>query len=121
MVLGGLVADSGGALQLVPGEAAAFQGTLEGLQKDDRKQLAIGEALQPDLAEKPNVLASIGTTLQGKCDRGGEEVNYQKGSEEDDQPLEAGGIGRFRVEVFRSEEHTSELQSRGHLVCRLLL
>src|SRR5687768_18109803 len=25
------------------------------------------------------------------------------------------------VEVFRSEEHTSELQSRLHLVCRLLL
>src|SRR5207253_8051478 len=25
------------------------------------------------------------------------------------------------VELFRSEEHTSELQSRGHLVCRLLL
>src|SRR5437870_10934304 len=24
-------------------------------------------------------------------------------------------------DVFRSEEHTSELQSRGHLVCRLLL
>src|SRR5437660_6535865 len=24
-------------------------------------------------------------------------------------------------EVMRSEEHTSELQSRGHLVCRLLL
>src|SRR5690625_6901027 len=23
--------------------------------------------------------------------------------------------------VFRSEEHTSELQSRGHLACRLLL
>src|SRR5437870_690571 len=25
------------------------------------------------------------------------------------------------LEVLRSEEHTSELQSRGHLVCRLLL
>src|SRR5207253_10689815 len=25
------------------------------------------------------------------------------------------------VEYARSEEHTSELQSRGHLVCRLLL
>src|SRR5690625_6551339 len=25
------------------------------------------------------------------------------------------------VPVLRSEEHTSELQSRGHLVCRLLL
>src|SRR5437870_5322421 len=23
--------------------------------------------------------------------------------------------------IYRSEEHTSELQSRGHLVCRLLL
>src|SRR5439155_24655385 len=26
-----------------------------------------------------------------------------------------------RREIKRSEEHTSELQSRGHLVCRLLL
>src|SRR5207253_7910978 len=33
-------------------------------------------------------------------------------------------IHRFQVcraELERSEEHTSELQSRGHLVCRLLL
>src|SRR5690625_4416615 len=29
--------------------------------------------------------------------------------------------GRPALEVIRSEEHTSELQSRGHLVCRLLL
>src|SRR5439155_24452947 len=28
---------------------------------------------------------------------------------------------RYRNVVERSEEHTSELQSRGHLVCRLLL
>src|SRR5690625_5954223 len=27
----------------------------------------------------------------------------------------------FANEAYRSEEHTSELQSRGHLVCRLLL
>src|SRR5690625_6812494 len=26
-----------------------------------------------------------------------------------------------QAKVIRSEEHTSELQSRGHLVCRLLL
>src|SRR5690625_6251606 len=37
------------------------------------------------------------------------------------------GIGPLKVEdrnlqrSARSEEHTSELQSRGHLVCRLLL
>src|SRR5690625_6347261 len=32
-------------------------------------------------------------------------------------------VGDFsgQVTVNRSEEHTSELQSRGHLVCRLLL
>src|SRR5207253_10293243 len=29
--------------------------------------------------------------------------------------------GPARAERRRSEEHTSELQSRGHLVCRLLL
>src|SRR5690625_5318392 len=27
----------------------------------------------------------------------------------------------LKFSVIRSEEHTSELQSRGHLVCRLLL
>src|SRR5437870_6857815 len=27
----------------------------------------------------------------------------------------------FALGFYRSEEHTSELQSRGHLVCRLLL
>src|SRR3712207_8808054 len=29
--------------------------------------------------------------------------------------------GQLRVQVERSEEHTSELQSRQYLVCRLLL
>src|SRR5437870_6830114 len=31
-----------------------------------------------------------------------------------------GCLGAFRCMRHRSEEHTSELQSRGHLVCRLL-
>src|SRR5690625_7071659 len=30
-------------------------------------------------------------------------------------------LARLAVDDWRSEEHTSELQSRGHLVCRLLL
>src|SRR5690625_6700275 len=30
-------------------------------------------------------------------------------------------FGARRTKELRSEEHTSELQSRGHLVCRLLL
>src|SRR5690625_6883512 len=36
--------------------------------------------------------------------------------------LTIGGIAQTQAEMnARSEEHTSELQSRGHLVCRLLL
>src|SRR5690625_5571616 len=33
----------------------------------------------------------------------------------------ADGVVRLLGRMARSEEHTSELQSRGHLVCRLLL
>src|SRR3989442_7489009 len=36
-------------------------------------------------------------------------------------PITAGGLFLFRWPQGRSEEHTSELQSRPHLVCRLLL
>src|SRR5690625_7076981 len=32
-----------------------------------------------------------------------------------------GTDSRCGIDTSRSEEHTSELQSRGHLVCRLLL
>src|SRR5690625_5424985 len=32
---------------------------------------------------------------------------------------QAEGAAVFLNDLFRSEEHTSELQSRGHLVCRL--
>src|SRR5947209_11729806 len=38
------------------------------------------------------------------------------------QPLKDAGLGRVTVSMdARSEEHTSELQSRQYLVCRLLL
>src|SRR5690625_5482165 len=37
------------------------------------------------------------------------------------EPIPAATGGSGEDSVFRSEEHTSELQSRGHLVCRLLL
>src|SRR5690625_6226157 len=35
--------------------------------------------------------------------------------------LDKMGFDQFTAQISRSEEHTSELQSRGHLVCRLLL
>src|SRR5690625_6100740 len=45
---------------------------------------------------------------------------------EDVGPKEKGYVHELKncfpyYELMRSEEHTSELQSRGHLVCRLLL
>src|SRR5439155_24317152 len=39
----------------------------------------------------------------------------------DEHPLARLGEERGDLLAERSEEHTSELQSRGHLVCRLLL
>src|SRR5690606_40748114 len=36
-------------------------------------------------------------------------------------PLVSGAVSMFDGQVTRSEEHTSELQSRENLVCRLLL
>src|SRR5690625_5330608 len=40
---------------------------------------------------------------------------------EEYEPTRAAREIEHFVEELRSEEHTSELQSRGHLVCRLLL
>src|SRR2546422_2891538 len=61
-----------------------------------------GVDIEQDLAAPPDLLA---TDLHKPI--------QQSVVQEDDLP--SGGS------VFRSEEHTSELQSRLHLVCRLLL
>src|SRR5690625_5786385 len=45
----------------------------------------------------------------------------QEASEASEEATEAPGKAASVSEEARSEEHTSELQSRGHLVCRLLL
>src|SRR3712207_7942033 len=56
--------------------------------------------------------------------RSGGEVEPAVAAGREEQPEGAGGLaGRegARVADGRSEEHTSELQSRQYLVCRLLL
>src|SRR5207253_11507945 len=71
----------------------------------------------------------VGTEVGGR--EGGEGGGVELGSVADggdelagaiDQQGAAGvRVAQERQEMLRSEEHTSELQSRGHLVCRLLL
>src|SRR2546422_10289031 len=50
-------------------------------------------------------------------------LNVFWGMKPEEEPLrpEAAAIVKHRLQNPRSEEHTSELQSRLHLVCRLLL
>src|SRR5690554_2128772 len=61
----------------------------------------------------------------------GVEYTYNHSRDQDDFPINGQGLllrnasdSYFEMEIpdgVRSEEHTSELQSRPHLVCRLLL
>src|SRR5947209_11307026 len=55
--------------------------------------------------------ASAGVAV--RC--GGDQAHLWSG-----EPLRPGGV-RLQAGAARSEEHTSELQSRQYLVCRLLL
>src|SRR5207253_10064398 len=49
-------------------------------------------------------------------------VPFHRVPNQDGSHWQGAGLGLAIAErVVRSEEHTSELQSRGHLVCRLLL
>src|SRR5690625_3179384 len=69
-------------------------------------------SLQPYLSEKGRV-----TMLDiGQGDAFVIQLPYRKGV----ILIDAGASFSLK-EKLRSEEHTSELQSRGHLVCRLLL
>src|SRR5579884_1450580 len=73
------VGEGGGTFQLVPGEAPAFDGALQRLEEHHGKKLAIGEALQPHLAEQPDIFLAAGVAaLEGEGDGRGNEVNHQE-------------------------------------------
>src|SRR5689334_23739218 len=62
-------------------------------------------------AERLEVLADL-LGFDDRCrSRGRRRRRFRRGS----------GLGLWRAPALRSEEHTSELQSQFHLVCRLLL
>src|SRR5260221_5525152 len=64
------------------------------------------------------------TTLfrsRGRTDGSGQEAAAQRGVRHKAHPELGGGRHHLALDVARSEEHTSELQSHSDLVCRLLL
>src|SRR5690625_5654067 len=79
-------------------------------------KIPLGSCLGPKMTVAPlgNIEVELDNTFFGKYEL--EHIGQK-------QFLGFAYIAAFRrqEQVFRSEEHTSELQSRGHLVCRLLL
>src|SRR5207253_10970180 len=69
----------------------------------------------------------IDAALEGTAERDADRHRRRHVGEPEDRLDPRHGLLERRVPVLpverlrRSEEHTSELQSRGHLVCRLLL
>ena len=97
---GGL-AHCGGAFELVPRKWLAVDGTFQRLEEHDGEHLTVGKALDPDVAEEPEVsLARRVFAFERERQRGGGEVDHQEGEEEGQQLQQAGGRGGFGVEVF---------------------
>src|SRR5207253_3657479 len=87
--------------------------------------IAAVRAIREDVL--PSV-AALRQAITAKAERWRDVVKIGRTHLEDAVPLTVGqewsGYARqleLAAENLRSEEHTSELQSRGHLVCRLLL
>src|SRR5439155_21638960 len=75
-------------------------------------------SLHDALPISPMANAPEGSAARLRDRRRGARRNLRSGTSRDLCPLSP----RYhRLRRSRSEEHTSELQSRGHLVCRLLL
>src|SRR6266508_2198770 len=80
------------------------------------RPVAAGGAAPPPAGAAPPAATGSRLDLEARVERIAQSVAEQIDAQHRDQDGEAGE----RREP-RSEEHTSELQSRGHLVCRLLL
>src|SRR5437870_6103388 len=95
-----------GASVAAPFREVATRQEADGAQQRDRDRLSVVE--DRVLAEP---IYAQGKTARRAAD--GDEVVKAR--------VRGRGLDPPGADLERSEEHTSELQSRGHLVCRLLL
>ena len=87
-----LLGHFGGAFEFVPVEGFAVDGSLDGLEEDDGEDLAVGEALDPDVDEEPSVAFAGGVfAFEREGEGRGEEVDDEEGCEEEEQLVEAVG------------------------------
>src|SRR2546422_4117373 len=80
--------------------------------------LSLHDALPISLQARPLAAAVSGEARRARAGRAGRALHLGGCGRHGAIGLPAGGL---RAQPRRSEEHTSELQSRLHLVCRLLL
>src|SRR5690554_5223221 len=105
------------AVMDVPREQTNRYGILDVMEDDGRVAKAQGLVEKPDPAAAPSTLSIIGRYILDPKVLKALDLK-EKGAGGEIQLTDA--MARTIDEV-RSEEHTSELQSRPHLVCRLLL
>src|ERR1022692_2366862 len=95
---------TGRALQLVPGKAAPFHGALERLEEYQGEQLAVGEALQPDVAQQEEVAFSARLLpLEREGNGRSDEIDHHEQREVHYQAMKAGRVRRFGMEIFADE------------------
>src|SRR5690625_6636362 len=93
------------------------------LPKDELVQSALNKINEsfsiPERSDKEKLALTCRILFDGGHDSGLAGQITARGNEPSTYYTQQLGLGFD--EITRSEEHTSELQSRGHLVCRLLL
>src|SRR5690625_5692499 len=86
---------------------------------------SIGDNLEQFEVTNPGTNEVVGTMPKGAENEADQAIQAAEGAFESWANLTAYDRANYLMKlndlILRSEEHTSELQSRGHLVCRLLL
>src|SRR5690625_5858411 len=84
----------------------------------------VGPARSPLMRpeRKASVTSPTATSIAGEISSSSTKAELEPNPDRNISTAEiAATVPAVRARSSRSEEHTSELQSRGHLVCRLLL